>query len=254
MHNRRGIDRCSTAQRWLEPDLVRGRDGGLVQAVAQPADHAIHMQGPVRRKTYFEKHFAFELQIACVVGVDRIGLERDFYWSAGWSGVRLRDLRSAVHDLLRSEAAGRNAAIAANVSLAAGCNAATEIRAGDRPLNPVCPTRSIPVAGTGGQVERSGRGAVQLCTLSTCAGQAIRIAKASGLHFLHRSVDCRLLRTAAEVSRVHQLRTYGVRYLQLWGRELVDHHFGRFHRLRSLPAKFAGHEELGLFKYWKLRS
>src|ERR1700733_6426207 len=157
MNDRRRINRLSTVQRRFEPDLVGGSDSGFVQSMAQTADNAIYMQGSVRRKTDFEQHFAFDLHIARLVGINRVRLGHDFDRRARAYGIRLRDLRSTMHHLLRSESSGGNAAIHAPV--AAG-NAAAEICAGDGSLNSFSSARPVALSGTRGQVKRSGRGGI----------------------------------------------------------------------------------------------
>ena len=44
--------------------------------MAQTANHAIHMQLPVRREIHFEQYFAFQFQISRFVGINRIWLDR----------------------------------------------------------------------------------------------------------------------------------------------------------------------------------
>ena len=121
--------------------------------------------------------------------------------------VQLCQLRSAVHHLLSSEAAGCNSCpIAAAIALAAGGNAVAEIGAGDCAFNSFRSARSVALSRTDGHVKAAGLRGIKLGALFACAFQTVGIAKASGLDFLHRGVHRgRLTELPREISRMQQV-------------------------------------------------
>src|SRR5437879_13663060 len=93
------------------------------------------MQGPVGAEHHFQQNFAFQLQFARFVGIDRLRLERNLHRSSRRSQIGLRDLRPGMNHLLRSESARRYTAATpttAPVSLASGRDAVAEVGAGHR--------------------------------------------------------------------------------------------------------------------------
>src|SRR5580698_9674511 len=111
------------------------------------------MQRTVGGETYLEQNFAFQLQAACFIRINRVWLEGDFHRSRR-AQIRLCQLRPAMNDLLRSESAGRNAlAVAAPVAFATRGDAVTEIRAGHRTLDSFGAARSVALSGTDWHIE-----------------------------------------------------------------------------------------------------
>src|SRR5258708_35347624 len=165
------------------------------------------MQGSVGTKTHFQQHLALKLQRARFVGINWIRFECDLDGRGLPPCICLRNLRSAVDHLFRSKSSGGNSgAVAAPISLAAIRNAVAEVCAGYCALDAFCAARPIALTGSDRHVKSSGRGGIQLRALLARAGQTIGIAKSSGLYFLHWSVNRGCLRTASEISRMHQLR------------------------------------------------
>ena len=94
------------------------------------------------------------------------------------------------------------------------------------PLMPFAPPDPVTLSGAGGHIKRAQRSRIELRALLARALQSVRIAKASGLDFLYRSIHgCRL--GASEIAHVDQLRTCSTRHLDLRSSELVDHYLRR---------------------------
>jgi len=64
-------------------NLLGCPDRVVVEAVTQSMDDAHHMQAARGRQNDFEKNFAFNLETASLLGIDRGGLENDFRRCAG---------------------------------------------------------------------------------------------------------------------------------------------------------------------------
>src|SRR5207249_12338837 len=69
-------------------------------------------------------------------------------------------------------------------------------RSSDLSFNSFCPPRSVALSRADRHVKASGCGRVELRALLAFALQAIRIAKATGLHLLHSRIHRRNLRAA----------------------------------------------------------
>jgi len=69
--------------RRFEMNLLGCPDRVVVEAVTQSMDDAHHMQAARGRQNDFEKNFAFNLETASLLGIDRGGLENDFRRCAG---------------------------------------------------------------------------------------------------------------------------------------------------------------------------
>jgi hypothetical protein len=55
--------------------------------MAQTPDHAIHVQLPVGRELHFEQNFAFQFQVSCFVGINRVRLVGDFDPGRGGAAI-----------------------------------------------------------------------------------------------------------------------------------------------------------------------
>src|SRR5579863_5608698 len=89
------------------------------------------MQRSVRSETHFEQYFSLQLQVACLVGINRIRLERDLDRRGLGRGIQQLNFRSAVYHLLGSKASGRDAgAVAPAITFTRSSNAVAKIRAG----------------------------------------------------------------------------------------------------------------------------
>ena len=140
-----------------------------------------------------------------------------------------------MHHLLGAESAGGYArSAAAAVAFASSGNAIAEVGAGDRAFNTFCAARSVALSGTDGHVKSARLRGIQLGSLLARALQAVGIAEASGLNFLHRGVHRWCNRTSRKISGMQQLRTRSAgSHLDLRRSESIDHNLGRFdHRLR----------------------
>src|SRR5580700_3975498 len=133
--------------------------------MTQAAHNAIHMQSPVGAEHHFQQNFAFQLQTASFVGVNRLRFESDLHRCSRGTRIVLRDLRSAVNHLLRSESAGRDScSTAAAVAFASGRNTVPEVGASHRSLDALRSARSVSLSWTGWHVKSTGLRRVELRT------------------------------------------------------------------------------------------
>src|SRR5580700_3912704 len=164
------------------------------------------MQRTVRSEHHFQQNFAFQLQIAGFIGINRLRLEGDFHRRGCGSGICLRQLRSTMNHLLRTESTSRNAgSVTAAVALASAGNAVAEVGARYRPFNAFRAACSVPLSGTCGHIKSTSLCGIQLGVWLAGALQTVGISEASSLHFLHGYVDSWSDRAASEITSVQKL-------------------------------------------------
>ena len=59
---------------------------------------------PFARELHFKQDFAFQFQISCFVGINRIWLVRDLDRRSRGTGIHALNVRRVLRDLLRAEA------------------------------------------------------------------------------------------------------------------------------------------------------
>ncbi len=77
MYDRGGIHRLTIALRRFEAHPVRSSDGGFIQPMTEPADHAIHVQLSPGSKAHFQQNLSLQPKLAGLLGIRRIRFEED---------------------------------------------------------------------------------------------------------------------------------------------------------------------------------
>src|SRR6266404_3387314 len=77
VYDRGGIHRLTIALRRFEAHPVRSSDGGFIQPMTEPADHAIHVQLSPGSKAHFQQNLSLQPKLAGLLGIRRIRFEED---------------------------------------------------------------------------------------------------------------------------------------------------------------------------------
>src|SRR5579862_872304 len=222
----RKIHWLSGTQRRFELDLLRGPHGRFIQAVAQAADHAVDLHGPICQEDHVHNHVAFNLHRTPFGGVFGFRFAQNrrriirrtaglLLFLGGFRGLRR----------VCKAGGGDRAFLAATRRRVGG--AVTKSGAGYRAANSFFAARAVAVSLTARQRWRTEARHVRRVFRIALAGYPIRIAEPAGLHFFHGSDHrcwCRASRT--QVVDLHVLlRTLGpvLFHINLYGLELRRH-------------------------------
>src|ERR1700722_3315579 len=186
----RRVRRLAIAQRRLEAKLPRLFHGFLIQPMSQTANHAQDSDFARSLQHRFHQHFAFDLLLPGVLGIDGDGLPKDFRGhdlgrsrlcrvrSGGW---RRSHIRASKPSLLNHRSL--------NWPRVADRHAVAESGADHHATSPIGSAGAIARARSGGHIERSQLRDRDWFPHTGFGGYAMRIAEASGLYLLRRERD-----------------------------------------------------------------
>src|SRR3989475_6240194 len=188
-HPCREINQLAVVASRFEFNLLSGSKRGLVQAVAQTADHAVYLHLPGSQEHHFDDDVPFNLRLASLRAVFRTRFVKDVHRGRGaFSGNgfflgRFRDRRGRIREarllyitLSRRSAARRN------------CSAVAESGTSYAAFDSVGSARAIAIARAGGQRKRTLLIDIGPLVRIAGSGNTVGVAEASRLHFCHRRI------------------------------------------------------------------
>src|SRR3989441_124842 len=188
-HTCREINQLAVVASRFEFNLLSGSKRGLVQAVAQTADHAVYLHLAGSQEHHFDDDVPFNLRLASLRAVFGTRFVKDVHRGRGaFSGNgfflgRFRDRRGRIREarllyitLSRRSAARRN------------CSAVAESGTSYGAFDSVGSARAIAIARAGGQRQRTLLIDIGPLVRIAGSGNTVGGAEASRLHFCHRRI------------------------------------------------------------------
>src|SRR5712691_10576821 len=188
-HTCREINQLAVVASRFEFNLLSCSKRGLVQAVAQTADHAVYLHLAGSQEHHIDDDVPFNLRLASLRAVFRTRFVKDVHRGRGaFSGNgfflgRFRDRRGRIRKarllyitLSRRSAARRN------------CSAVAESGTSYGAFDSVGSARAIAIARTGGQRQRTLLIDIGPLVRIAGSGNTVGVAEASRLHFCHRRI------------------------------------------------------------------
>src|SRR5579884_1239643 len=184
---RHGVHGLSVAHGGLETHAFGGANSGFVESMAEPANHSQNFYFPGNSKVNLEEHFAFDLQAASLLGINRVGFGSDFSgdeFALGRIRMTGRSGRSGSASHV-AETAGVHTTSGAFAGRVGG-DTVTESRAGDDRNGTLAAATAVALSRTRGQIKGADLGQFAVLGCLRIGHDAAGIAESAGLNFLRR--------------------------------------------------------------------